>query len=318
MNKFLNKTCPVCRNKILEDDETVVCPECGTPHHRECYFKYNKCALEELHGSFEWKGMLPDEAETSPEEQELKDEKNVGFDPSVFGIINSDGSINLKSAEPEEFDNELDKQIYQEISELISPAATMFSADIDFTFFKIMAKRLSDPSKGKDGISMRELVYYSSTSFFHYQKSFTDCMLGMKKPHFNLAAGLFTPIFQFYRKMNGIGFATVLFILITEGLPMYLHSTGVIGDSLTSTLITFGGILSTLLMVFFALFNDNLYYNHCVKKITKIRRRFQGKIDTIEYYHALRESGKPSMLMGLFGCLLTVFVRVFITVILTK
>ena len=45
--------CPVCKEVFCEDDDVVVCPECGTPHHRGCWFENGKCANEALHGNQE-------------------------------------------------------------------------------------------------------------------------------------------------------------------------------------------------------------------------------------------------------------------------
>lgn len=42
--------CPVCNEKFNEDDDIVVCPECGTPHHRSCYFRNGKCFNDDKHG----------------------------------------------------------------------------------------------------------------------------------------------------------------------------------------------------------------------------------------------------------------------------
>ncbi len=47
---YKNKFCPVCKSEFKENDDIVVCPECGTPHHRECWFKGGKCANFSLHG----------------------------------------------------------------------------------------------------------------------------------------------------------------------------------------------------------------------------------------------------------------------------
>ncbi len=46
-----NDTCALCHAYLFEEDDVVYCPECGAPHHRECYNIINKCALEELHGT---------------------------------------------------------------------------------------------------------------------------------------------------------------------------------------------------------------------------------------------------------------------------
>jgi len=48
--------CPGCGRMITENDDIVVCPECATPQHRECYEKENKCVNAHLHAEgYEWK-----------------------------------------------------------------------------------------------------------------------------------------------------------------------------------------------------------------------------------------------------------------------
>ena len=37
--RYTGETCPVCNKVFQEDDDIVVCPDCGTPHHRKCYLK---------------------------------------------------------------------------------------------------------------------------------------------------------------------------------------------------------------------------------------------------------------------------------------
>jgi len=51
--KYSNYKCPVCNNQFTEDDDVVVCPECGTPHHRECYIQNENCANADKHGTNE-------------------------------------------------------------------------------------------------------------------------------------------------------------------------------------------------------------------------------------------------------------------------
>ena len=50
---YSNYKCPVCSNQFTEDDDVVVCPECGTPHHRECYIQNGKCSNADKHGTNE-------------------------------------------------------------------------------------------------------------------------------------------------------------------------------------------------------------------------------------------------------------------------
>ena len=44
-----NYFCPVCSNDFNEDDDVVFCPECGTPHHRDCYINLGECKNSALH-----------------------------------------------------------------------------------------------------------------------------------------------------------------------------------------------------------------------------------------------------------------------------
>lgn len=54
--KYINSVCDGCGLVLNEDDDIVVCPECGTPQHRECYKKDNRCVNEHKHSEdFEWK-----------------------------------------------------------------------------------------------------------------------------------------------------------------------------------------------------------------------------------------------------------------------
>ena len=45
------KSCVVCHAYLFEEDDVVYCPECGAPHHRECYINLGRCGLAEAHGT---------------------------------------------------------------------------------------------------------------------------------------------------------------------------------------------------------------------------------------------------------------------------
>lgn len=52
MKYYKDEDCPVCSEKFKENDEIVVCPDCGTPYHKSCYKKNNVCLHESEHGSY--------------------------------------------------------------------------------------------------------------------------------------------------------------------------------------------------------------------------------------------------------------------------
>ncbi len=43
--------CAVCHAYLFEEDDVVYCPECGAPHHRNCYNTLGHCGLEQYHGT---------------------------------------------------------------------------------------------------------------------------------------------------------------------------------------------------------------------------------------------------------------------------
>ncbi len=101
--KYTNYKCPVCQNIFEEEDDVVVCAECGTPHHRECYIQNGKCFNEEKHGTNE------------PIEIEFKD---VSEENAI--------SPETKSAQTEATENNA-QQVVQEIFEEINNKEKDFS-----------------------------------------------------------------------------------------------------------------------------------------------------------------------------------------------
>lgn len=60
--KFTDESCFSCGSKFEEKDDVVVCPQCGTPYHRECYNLTGECINTQLHESGEkWKRELAKE-----------------------------------------------------------------------------------------------------------------------------------------------------------------------------------------------------------------------------------------------------------------
>ncbi len=70
--RFLNEKCLVCNEHFKENDDIVVCPECGTPHHRECYKENTKCANHKKHSEdFRWEPTFVtlEEVNNTPEKE---------------------------------------------------------------------------------------------------------------------------------------------------------------------------------------------------------------------------------------------------------
>ena len=49
MAEYTHLPCAVCGKEFDENSDVVVCPVCGTPHHRECYKQLGHCAIIAWH-----------------------------------------------------------------------------------------------------------------------------------------------------------------------------------------------------------------------------------------------------------------------------
>lgn len=55
LSKYTGIPCSRCGHTFTDQDDVVVCPECGAPHHRSCFRELGHCALQEQHApDFSW------------------------------------------------------------------------------------------------------------------------------------------------------------------------------------------------------------------------------------------------------------------------
>ena len=74
-NRHVGQECFGCHQKLQEDDDIVVCPECGTPYHRACWQKTGHCLNAPLHASGKsWDEVLAAMDESADSQQELDGE----------------------------------------------------------------------------------------------------------------------------------------------------------------------------------------------------------------------------------------------------
>lgn len=78
---YTGEKCVLCKKTFTDEDDIVVCPECGSPHHRGCYKIQNKCANEFLHAeSAHWTASF------QPKEEELAEPQEAPNEAETFGI----------------------------------------------------------------------------------------------------------------------------------------------------------------------------------------------------------------------------------------
>ncbi len=337
MSRFFGKLCPVCRSPFGENDDIVVCPDCGTPHHRTCYIRNGKCAVAQHHASgFEWNGRLPDEQPEPPQQNTQN-----AHQQSVYGApvppteavhdTHADENTDPHHAEYPGGTNAQSSSSYT--GQDTPPFGAPFGGQGEephgnpyVEAYKQMQRMTSDETRGEDGVSAKELSRFVGTSVFHYAQAFSAFRVGVAqyggvkkvKTSFNIWAGLLSPIHQIYRRMDGLGILLLILqgIITIPEIILYRYNSIMTQSTVTTlqNLALVSSIISIALMLLLSFFGDYLYYRFCVRRIKQIRAEFDdGKAEG--YYEALTERGAPSGLRAVIGILATLFVSQLVAVL---
>lgn len=81
---YQNQKCPVCQKDFSEQDDIVSCPECGAPHHRECWKEECHCHYADKHGTPEQWTKKIEEPEKEPENTSVKTCPQCGIEVPPF------------------------------------------------------------------------------------------------------------------------------------------------------------------------------------------------------------------------------------------
>lgn len=305
MSRFDNKLCPVCRTPLNDNSDIVVCPECGTPHHRACYLKYNRCGVESYHSSgFVWHGYLPwEEQEAMENNQPAQEEFSTD---SAAEESDDPHHAEYPGGTPDGFNAGYRNGQPMDMDELLNQ----------------LKNQTMDETRGEDGVSNRELSCFVGRSVMHYSQAFAVFRAPVnpgqkkRKVFFNLCSGLFAPIHQFYRRMDGIGLALLLLEMVYY-VPTLLGVMGIASSSVIGTVQMLTSGINFIAMVCMCIFGDYLYYRFSVKRIKKIRMNFDdGKAEG--YYQTLTEKGSPSWLRAIISILAVYFLEACLIVYFSK
>ncbi len=76
--EFTQYNCPVCDKRFESADDIVVCPECGTPHHRDCYDELGHCFYEDRHKEgFSFDSLHPEQPGDEQKEPAFEDFETI-------------------------------------------------------------------------------------------------------------------------------------------------------------------------------------------------------------------------------------------------
>ena len=274
MANYTGANCPVCKKRFAQTDDVVVCPDCGTPHHRECWHQNGGCANADKHGTdfvFEIPKVNPRPAGYNPQNP-TGDLKDSGICP-FCGSENPEGAIFCIRC-----GKDMSGKTTQNSYINMGDNTGHFTEGYDFSVYGGLS-----PEDTIDDIKAKDMANYIGKSSGYYLYHFKNMDRRGKKTAFSFSAFFITPIYMFYRKMWGWGIiATVVNALLS--LPsMVLNTLSIFNEQGFYAIVDKYGadkinlvlmVLSILSMVysaFFGLFSIWLYRKHVVKQIGKIK-----------------------------------------------
>lgn len=93
--KYEGVVCPICNSAFDENSDVVVCPECGTPFHRDCYNEIGHCMYELKHGDYVW------ENPNKPVEDKKIEEKKIDVIPLSKEAMPKNGVVGEIQVSPD-------------------------------------------------------------------------------------------------------------------------------------------------------------------------------------------------------------------------
>lgn len=299
---FKNDQCPVCGRLFTDEDDIVVCPECGTPHHRACWEQYGHCANRARHGSYQYVNTAPPEEE---KEASREDPRTVRMPDWVCKSCGRENPPDRDDCE------------YCGAARPFLSRAQMVMIEPDVV----------PPNTAVDGIPVDELKQYIGPGAPKYLFRFVEMDKRQSKVSWNWGAALFGPLWCFYRKIYSVGLLYLLVglvlavICIPAGFGDYVRGVMSLLSQMTDPaavieyvsenapsyapwqemLINLFRIGGSILL---GLFGNHLYRGKVKRSVLQIRTQAS---DMETYRFLLAKKGRVSILMPILAAIFSTY-----------
>lgn len=326
MEELKGKVCEACGKEFGEKDinnidSIVYCPVCGTPVHRSCWEEKGGCPFEDRHAEgYVYQQEEEKKGYTVRTVSEIYSEAVQGEKGGLHGNAeDSDTDFDSHSEEEEELAEQLRKFLENRSSENFNKEKTYEEYG----------------EKKYYGVSEREMMCFLNVDGPQrlYRLAMIKYMIVTgKKTSLNIFAGLLNPYNQFYKGMTFLGLLLTVFNYIMSLPQIIVYYLTFFKDKAAETAeAVIGGIDETALLsasntlwfiqlivvVLLCVFGDYLYISFMVKKIKKIRSRFENE-QSEEYLTALAEAGRPRLSLVVLGFVLQAFLSLLTLLVFTK
>lgn len=287
MINYNHAICKICNTPFQETDDIVVCPDCGTPYHRDCWKQEGHCVNTALHESGgSWQKEQNAEEERALAER-CKDEPRTQICPSCQ-------RANAKSATHCDC---CGKPLSQPQEGPTIQAGPGFVIQPEAPFLGM------DPDEEFDGTTLAELSSYVGQNTLYYLPMFKAMKQSKRRITFNLTSFLFPSFYFANRKMWLYGLLCVLvqtLLAIPSRLMTlseienfeYLATSLSMDQPFFRALLAASNLLNVIFSVSVCLFANYLYYRRAVRQITKMK---QGNLSPLQLKAVLEQTGGVSV-----------------------
>lgn len=282
MARYTGNHCPVCEQVFTDDDDIVVCPDCGTPYHRACWQKVGACMHQSEHAAgFEWKPEVGPEAEAAAHAAICP---NCGTHNQPGATRCSHCGVPLPNPEQTSTQNNTDAgpiyarapgSYHPEDNQNADPGPHIeaFGTGEDGSIYR----REVGPEDPIDGIKAKHWAVFVGRSPMYYLMQFFRMSETKHRIAFSFSAFFFGPAYLLYRKMwkEGIALAALSLLLYIPSLmgTVAYYNAGFFGNmpvAWLSAAATVADIISWVIRILLALFALSLYEKHAKARISEI------------------------------------------------
>ena len=314
MTRYTGNHCPVCEQAFTDTDDIVVCPDCGTTYHRDCWKKVGACMHRSEHAAgFEWQPEIGPEAVKAAHEATCP---NCGTRNTPGAARCSHCGCPLPRSEADSSDAAKPEEqvpIYARDPSAVNnrsaapgPHIETYSADREGGIYR----REIGPEDTIDGIKAKDWAAYVGRSPMYYLMQFFRMSITNRKAAVCLSAFLFGPAYLFYRKMWKEGLLTAVLTIVLS-IPTFIEIISVFNPSLLGAMplgwlpvaVNVCAVASWALNIILGLFAVSWYRREAKKNIDRIYADYpDGEART----DALLQKGGTNLLAALlyFGIML--------------
>ena len=302
MADYIGAECLSCGNKFEKGDDIVVCPECGTPYHRECYFKEGSCINNELHES----GQSWERAGGSDE----KTEESIRC--IRCGADNSPDKLFCEKCGTPLMKNAENSVPFNDVNGAEKNENPQFNPNNGGMPNGVFGQQLVfDKNSEIDGIKLDDYAKYIGPNPLSFLTSFIKFSKFGGKVSFNFAAMLFPSVYFLFRKMKGFGVLILVLCSILQvpamievlvsgyagisyDLPINIKSQNFMMIS------TAASYLFVIIRLVAGLFANYIYFKQAKKDITQIRKDESVEEDAVV---KIKAKGGTSLGLGVIAFL---------------